>query len=186
MGLPNSVFSFGKLCHCGNFFKSQCQGYKGVQRSFSENMHQSHHVLRKKSLKPSYLSSTFTKTKQNSKNFSTFLSGSFLLMDDHQVHLPQKFDPIFSFKKPPLLTQVRKEKKRKRKWTIFWYKRKEKKSPIFKSQKKWKLSKWFCQNHAIWTLKWYYDFIFFIFIKPFGFIFLTNKLYYFLPLTIAI
>jgi len=36
MGLPTSVFSFGKTCHCGNFFKNQCQGYKGVERSFLE------------------------------------------------------------------------------------------------------------------------------------------------------
>jgi hypothetical protein len=115
MGLPTSVFSFGKICHCGNFLKSQCQGYKGVQRSFSKNMHQSHHVLRKKSLKPSYLSSTFTKTKQNSKNFSTFLSGSFLLMDDHQSTYLKNLTQNFVFRKTPLLTQVRKEKKRKEK-----------------------------------------------------------------------
>jgi hypothetical protein len=83
-GTSHQCFFFWKNLPLWQFFKNQCQGYKGVQRSFSENMHQSHHVLRKKSLKPSYLDSTFTKTKQNSKNFSTFLSGSFLLMDDHQ------------------------------------------------------------------------------------------------------
>ncbi len=126
-------------------------------------MHQSHHVLREKSLKPSYLDTRFTKTKQNSKNFSTFLSGSFLLMDHHQSTYLKNLIPTpnpTKKKHPPLLTQVRKEKKRKRKWTIFWCKRKEKKNPIFKSQKKWKLSKWFRQNHAIWTLKWYYEFFF--------------------------
>jgi hypothetical protein len=120
----------------------------------------------KKSLKPSYLESTFTKTKQNSKNFSTFLSGSFLLMDDQQStylkNLTQKKKK--NRKKTPLLTQVRKEKKRKRKWTIFWCKRKEKKSPIFKSP-----------NSANGFVKIMKDelwsdimIIFFIFVKPSG------------------
>jgi hypothetical protein len=48
MGLPTSVFSFENLPMWAKKFKNQCQGYKGVQRSFSENMHQSHHVLREK------------------------------------------------------------------------------------------------------------------------------------------
>ncbi len=161
------MFFLLKICQCGQKnLKINAKGtkeYKGVFRKICTKVTM---FWGKKSLKPSYLESTFTKTKQNSKNFSTFLSGSFLLMDDQQStylkNLTQKKKK--NRKKTPLLTQVRKEKKRKRKWTIFWCKRKEKKSPIFKSP-----------NSANGFVKIMKDelwsdimIIFFIFVKPSG------------------